>query len=306
MLIVAAMPLGCAKDRDAIALPRAEAAPAVSASKNSPAAASPAKSSEGPKSTAGEGEAAKGAGDTLTSGGGSILTGTTRPSRASNLGPQVSGVLLRVLVKEGDRIRKGQALVHLDQSDFKLRIRQAKAARNTARTQLAAVKIQWKRFHKLLKSKAIPLSDFDKVDAQFKLAQAGVAQAEVAVAMASSALAKTTIRAPFNAVVTRKMLDEGAYATVMPPSPVLRVEELDRLEVHIAVPESEMKRVEQGTPVKLHFRAIQKTVKAKISRVIPSLSPMTRSFSAIVVLQNPKHELRPGMFVEVTMGGRAQ
>ena len=164
------------------------------------------------------------------------------------------------------------------------------AARHTARTQLAAVKIEYQRLQGLLRAKAIPTSQFDKVDAQFKLAQAGVAMAEVAVSRARASMAKTVIRAPYSAVVTRKMLDEGAYATVMPPSPVVRVEELDRLEVHVKVPEGSMKHVQKGTPVTLHFRAVAKTIQAKIDRVVPSLSPQTRSFLAIVALPlDPSH-----------------
>lgn len=294
-LLVAALAsdLGCTKDPDAIALPRAAAA------RPSPRP----KKQEIPSGTQAPGNPGS---SPLTTVGDSTLTGTTRAFRSSDLVPQVSGKLLRVMVKEGDRVRKGQALVQLDPSDFRLAIRQAKAARHTAKTQLAVVKTEWKRLQALLKAKAIPTGDFDKVDGQFQLAQAGLAQAEVAVDSAESSLAKTTIRAPYAAVVTRKMLDEGAYATVMPPSPVVRLEELDRLEVHIEVPEGEMKRVKQGTPVTLRFGAIDRTINAKIDRVIPSVSPQTRSFSAIVALPNSTHELRPGMFVEVSLASGAE
>ncbi|MFH1130529.1 MAG: efflux RND transporter periplasmic adaptor subunit, partial [Pseudomonadota bacterium] len=82
---------------------------------------------------------------------------------------------------------------------------------------------------------------------------------------------------------------------------LIMLEEIDTIEVHIQVPESEMKRVQVGTQVVLRFTAVDKTINAKISRVVPSLDPRTRSFGAIVTLDNPKHELRPGMFVEVTL-----
>jgi RND family efflux transporter MFP subunit len=292
LLALALLPVGCTKDSDAIALPRTQGTPTT-----------PAKGAQ-PATTTAQAPVTPVVNPTVTGGTG-IFTGTTRPARASNLAPQVSGMLLKVMVKEGDNVRKGQALVQLEPSDFRLAIRHANAARHTARTQLAAVKIEYQRLQGLLQAKAIPTSQFDKVDAQFKLAQAGVAMAEVAVSRARASMAKTVIRAPYSAVVTRKMLDEGAYATVMPPSPVVRVEELDRLEVHVNVPEGDMKRVQKGTPVTLHFRAVTKTIQAKIDRIVPSLSPQTRSFLAIVLLPNPKHELRPGMYVEVRMGSGA-
>ena len=278
---------GCKKDADAIGLPAAEAATAPSSSKE-PAQEHSTARSELVSNTANLHRK-------------SVFTGTGRPSRTSELTPRVSAKVVKVLAKPGDTVRKGQVLVHLDAGDFRLAMRQAKAARHTARMQVAAVKTEFKRLQGLLRARAIPASQFDKVDAQFKLALAGLAQTEVAVAMATAALAKTSIRAPYTAVVTKKMKDEGSYATVMPPSPILKIEEISTLEVHVQVPEGQMLRVQKGTAVRLRFKAINKTVRANIGRVIPSLNPRTRSFTAIVTLPNPRHELRPGMFVEVTL-----
>lgn len=232
---------------------------------------------------------------------GTVLNGTTKAARTTQLAPRVSGMVKQVLFKEGDVVQKNALLVQLDRTDFLLQLRMAQAARNTAKAQLEAVKTEWTRLRSLLKARAIPSGQFDKVDSQFKVAQAGMAQAEVAISAARTALSKTSVRAPFRAVVTRKMTEIGAYATVMPPSPVVVLQEIDPIEVVIQVPEAQLLAVKTGTAVQLTFSAINKRSRARVDRVVPSLDPRTRSFSAYVVLKNEKHELKPGMFVEVLL-----
>ncbi len=69
----------------------------------------------------------------------------------------------------------------------------------------------------------------------------------------------------------------------------------------IQVPEAQIEAVKKGTPVRLTFSAIHRTQDALVDRTVASLDPRTRSFPAFVVLKNPKHTLKPGMFVEVRL-----
>ncbi|MBW2731129.1 MAG: efflux RND transporter periplasmic adaptor subunit [Deltaproteobacteria bacterium] len=285
---------GCKKDKDAISLPKAGAQSPPTAVNAKPAQ-EPAKA---PASTTLNPE------DTPQISGQLALNGTTKARRVSALAPQVSGRVAKVLVKEGQIVEKGQLLVALDRRDFLLGLRQARAARATGKAQLDAAHVEWKRLSGLLKAGAIPRGTFEKIDSQIKVARAALAQADVAIAGAKNALAKTQIRAPYRAVVTRKMTEEGVYATVMPPSPVVMIEEIDTLEVVIQVPEAEMNEVKVGTSLALNFSAVGKRMTAKIVRIVPSLDPRTRSFRAFIELDNKDHSLRPGMFVEVTEPGR--
>ena len=303
-LAALALPLalgGCKKDPNAFSLPAtANAAPAkasVEEAPNSSATSQP--------STAGPGTTKLRAQVMAVKGDFGVLTGNTRPAKSTNLAPQISGLVRQILVQEGDVVQKGQILVQLDRSDMLLHLRQAQAAKATAEAQLAAVRTEWRRLKSLLGVKAIPRGQFDKVDSQLQIATAGLAQASVAIALASSALRKATIRAPFAGVIVRKLTEVGSYATVMPPSPVVQLQQLDPIEVMIQVPEAEMRKVTVKTPVRLRFSALGKTVESTITRVIPSIDLRTRSFVALVSLPNPQHELRPGMFVDVSAGGSA-
>ncbi|MCK5800532.1 MAG: efflux RND transporter periplasmic adaptor subunit, partial [Deltaproteobacteria bacterium] len=202
---------------------------------------------------------------------GDVLTGTTRAARTTQIAPRVNAQVRKVLFKEGDVVQKGQILVQLDRTDFILHLKQAQAARNTALAQLAAVKIEWRRLRGLLKAKAIASGQFDKVDSQFKIAQAGIAQANVAILGARTFLAKTTIRAPFRSIVTRKMTEVGVFATMMPPTPLVMLQEIDPIEVQIQVPEAQIEAVKKGTPVRLTFSAIHRSQDARVDRTVASL-----------------------------------
>ncbi|PID38900.1 MAG: hypothetical protein CSA65_01505 [Proteobacteria bacterium] len=233
--------------------------------------------------------------------GAGLLNGTTIAARTTQLTPQTSAVVTKVLFKQGDVVEKGQLLVQLDRTDYLLGLRQAQAMRDVALAGLDAVRIEWKRLRGLVKAKAIPSGQFDKVNSQLKVSQAQLAQAKVAIAGARRALSKTAIRAPFRAVVTKKMTEVGAYAAMMPPMPVVMLEEIDPIEIVLQVPEAQVSQVEKGTPVELTLSAIGKTLRARVDRVVPSLDQRTRAFSAFIRLANPGHRLRPGMFVEARL-----
>ena len=113
-----------------------------------------------------------------------FLSGTTEAHRKSTLTPKVSSAVTRVHVREGDIVKQNQPLVTLDTRDFVLRAQQAEAARDGAKVQLDAAKLDWDRIKSLLAEKAVPQSQFDMIDARYKGAKAGLAAAETAVAMA--------------------------------------------------------------------------------------------------------------------------
>jgi RND family efflux transporter MFP subunit len=235
--------------------------------------------------------------------GSSFLSGQTEAHRRSTLTPRVSSTVTRVLVRDGDIVRNGQALVVLDTRDFALRTQQAEAALAAAKVQLDSAKLDWNRTKALLDDKAVPRAQFDMVDARWKGAQAGVAQAETAVAMGRKALRDATIHAPFNGIIVKRMVNEGEYASVMPATPLVIVEEVDPLDLRVQIPSTEMDRVKAGDTVKVRFPATGQTLEARLTRVVAALDPRSRTFSAIAELPNKDHSLRSGLYAEVALGG---
>lgn len=235
-----------------------------------------------------------------------LLTGTTKAFHKSTLSPKVSGTVMRVFVRKGNEVRQGEAVIALDDRDFALALRNAEALEQTARAQLEIARLEWQRVSALLKDQAVAQSQFDKVDAQLKVATATLAQATVAVDKAKRDVANTVIRAPYAGVVSEVHIDVGAYATTMPPSALVTLEQISTLELDIEVPETAMAAIGEGTPITARFSSINKSMELKISRLVRSVDQERRSFSAIVVLDNADKSLRPGMFAEVRLRTAAQ
>jgi RND family efflux transporter MFP subunit len=286
----------CQKDSDAARLPQRPAATAT------PAA--PATQPSTPTATAPP--ASMPTASTGSASGPLLLTGTIRPYRRSTLSPQASGRVAKVLVREGSTVKRNEPVVLLDTTDFKLRLRQALAGQATAKAQVEATRIEWRRLSTLIKDQAVPRSQFDRVDAQLKIAEAGLAQADVAVAMARQALSDATVRAPYDGIVTHVFIARGEYAAMMPPTRLVTIEEVGTLELNIQAPEMAMARISAGTPISARFAAIGKTIEAQVTRVVPSVNERTRSFSAIAELKNRSGVLRPGMFAEVRLTARGE
>ena len=234
-----------------------------------------------------------------------FLSGTTEAHRKSTLTPKVSSAVTRVHVREGDIVKQNQPLVTLDTRDFVLRAQQAEAARDGAKVQLDAAKLDWDRIKSLLAEKAVPQSQFDMMDARYKGAKAGLAAAETAVAMAQKALHDSVVRAPFNGLIVKRFVNEGEYASVMPATPLISIEEIDPVDLRIQVPSTDMAQVAVGSPVHVRLPATGQELDLRLTRVVSASDPHTRTFSAIVEIPNSDHNLRSGLYAEVTLRPRS-
>jgi RND family efflux transporter MFP subunit len=276
--------LSCQRDSGAARLPA-----------NTPASSQPAPAAKAPEAAAPT--EATGAGKDKSP----FLSGTTEAHRRSILTPKVSSTVTRVHVREGDVVKSGQPLVTLDTRDFVLRTQQAEAARDGAKVQMDAAKIDWDRIKGLLADKAVPQAQFDGIDARYKGTLAGLRSAETAVAMAQKALRDSVIRAPFDGIIVKRMVNEGEYASLMPATPLVSIEEINPIDLRIQVPANDMGTVKAGVPVHVRLPATGQQMDLRLTRVVAASDPKTRTFSAIVEIPNPDHTLRSGLYAEVTI-----
>ncbi len=284
--------LSCQRDAEVARLPQAKTAPpAAAAPAPTPPAPAPAPAAADPPAAS----AAKAS---------PFLSGTTEAHRKSTLTPKVSSAVTRVHVREGDIVKQNQPLVTLDTRDFVLRAQQAEAARDGAKVQLDAAKLDWDRIKSLLAEKAVPQSQFDMIDARYKGAKAGLAAAETAVAMAQKALHDSVVRAPFDGLIVKRFVNEGEYASVMPATPLVSIEEIDPVDLRIQVPSTDMAQVAVGSPVHVRLPATGQELDLRLTRVVSASDPHTRTFSAIVEIPNSDHNLRSGLYAEVTLRPR--
>lgn len=233
------------------------------------------------------------------------LTGTTEPHRRSTLMPVVPGIVDEVLFSEGQRVKAGAPLVVLKSEDFVLRVRQAEAGLGAATAQFDGAALQYERIRSLRGKEAVPQGTLDQVEAGYKAAKAGVDNAKVMMDMARKALRDTTVYAPYDAVVVRRLISEGESALTMPPSPIAVIEQTALLDLKLQVPARELANVSVGTPLLVRFPATGAEVRAAVTHLVPSANPGSRTFTAVVELPNEDGALNAGLYAEAHVVAKA-
>jgi RND family efflux transporter MFP subunit len=229
--------------------------------------------------------------------------------------------VLAVRVQPGDRVREGDVLVTLDARDLEANYKRAEAGREEARgaqieadQALAAAKAQldlanatFARMQELSDKKSISNQEYDEATARHKSAEAAykmaaakgaqvrarIAQAEQEVQSAGIMRGYAEIRAPFAGVVTARTVEPGSMAT--PGAPLLTVEREGAYRLEAAVEESRVKSIHAGQPVAVSLEALDRTIDARVSEIVPAVDAASRAYAVKIDLPGIA-ELRSGMF----------
>jgi membrane fusion protein (multidrug efflux system) len=231
--------------------------------------------------------------------------GTFKPRQSTRVGSQVSGRVKDVLVDVGATVRKGQDLVRLDPVMFEIEISQRKADLDAAKVALADAEINLKRMKALWEKPAgetpsIPRKLFDDAVSRNDAAAARIKQAETALKYAEERLRETTIKSPFDGVVSRRFVDDGEPVTSMPITALVEVQDASVLELEFSLPQELLRSVRAGTPVDFEADGVEGNRRpGKIDVVYPALDEATRSFRCRVLAENPGLKYRPGLLARV-------
>lgn len=227
-------------------------------------------------------------------------TGSLAARNEAAVGAKIGGTIRELLVDVGDKVRKDQPLAHLDAANALIAVEQAKAAQAVAQAGLVAATQEWERAQKLAVSGGLAKAGLDRAEAAFKQATAGAKQADAGLQAAQKALADHTLRAPFDGTVTARMMNVGEFVAVMPPSPVFRVVDVDRLEVILPVPETVVATIRPGAKVRGVLNPSGHAFEATVRVVGNVVDPATRTVEVRADLTGERGpEMRPHAIVEV-------
>lgn len=187
--------------------------------------------------------------------------GTVRSKVRAALEAKVSGRIARMVAVPGQEVKAGQVLVEIDAQEIRARAEQAQAVLQQAEKERT-------RFATLLKQEAVTQSEFDAVEARFRVARSAVAEAE-------TMLGYLTVTAPFDGVVTRKLAEAGDFAS--PGRPLVEVEDLRALRFEVDVPVTQAARVKLGDRPKVSVGAPAQELTAEVSEIDPAADPVSRT-----------------------------
>src|SRR4030042_1785768 len=148
-----------------------------------------------------------------------------------------TGIIKHIFVKEGDRVKKGQLLVELDDADASLQVERAEARVQEAEVSLEAYRIILVRYQKLLGSKVIPQQTFEEIGLKVKLDEAKLALARTELSLARQNLQDHRIISPIDGVINLKIASIGEHVNVAPKDELLTIVQIDPLDLEFFVPE---------------------------------------------------------------------
>ncbi len=195
---------------------------------------------------------------------------------------KVSGTVEKLLVKEGDRVQKGDLLAVIEDTDYRIRLERAKAAYTLASN-------EFRRDKEIYAKGVIPAAEFDAKKTAMETARADLNDAELQYS-------RCQIISPLDGIVRRLDAKTGLLLSV--GDPVAQIIEIDRVKAVIGIPESDVSAVRKLKEVTLVIHALEdrKFVGKKLF-LSPSPNSAARLYDLELSIDNGDGEILPGMFV---------
>ena len=216
--------------------------------------------------------------------------------------PNISGKVARILVEEGDSVRKDDVLAELDTESMELGLKQAHANLHAAEAAFSDAERNKNRMSQLIRDNTISPQQYEKAELAYDSTAAQLEQARTAVEMAEYNLRVSVMKAPFDGVVTHKHLNEGDTINPMMPgsSGVVTLMDFSTIEVRIRVPDTDLRFLRPGLTVVLGIDAYPgETFEGSVYTVNPAAVRQSRMFEVRLKIQNRSLKLKPGMFARV-------
>lgn len=245
---------------------------------------------------------------------------------------RADGYVKRRMVDIGDRVKKDQLLIELETPELDQQIDQAKATLAqskaaleqlqanllAAQSNLKLAQVTARRWKNLTDKGVYARQDLDEKMAALELAQANVKAADENIHAAQAAIdaneanlrrlenlkAFDRIEAPFNGVITfrNQQLDVGTLVTAGNTSSsreLIRVAQIDKVRVYVPIPQTYAEMIHAGVPVNLIVDELPGQVfRTTVNAITHSVEADTRTMLAMLIVNNPKEILLPGMYAK--------
>ena len=175
------------------------------------------------------------------------LTGRTSAYYEAEVRPQVNGVLVKKLFKDGSEVKAGQQLYQIDDAPYVAALKSAEASLAQANANLVKARADAKRSSELVKINAVSKQSDDAAQAALKSAVANQKAAEAAVATAKVNMQYTKVLSPISGRISRSEFTEGALMAAYQATPLTRVQQLDPIYVDVTQ-KAVLERVEELKP----------------------------------------------------------
>jgi multidrug efflux system membrane fusion protein len=235
---------------------------------------------------------------TTSAGSVTPYAGEVRARFETTLSFRVTGKILARPVEIGDRVRKGQLLARLDNSDFQLAVQTLKAQLKSAIADLEFAKDDLTRYRELLDQKVITYTDFDRHQTAYTNAQERVAALEAQLKQTINQLEYTELSADRKGVITALEIEKGQV--VAAGQPVVKLAQTDEKEIHFDIPEQRIAAIKNHQIVAVSLWSDDsRRLKAQIREIGASADRVSRTYRVKAKLLDGQEDAHLGMTATV-------
>lgn len=216
------------------------------------------------------------------------LQGTVTTKQNVLIYPEMAGTLVRVYVKEGQQVKKGQRLATIDDGGMSSQLAQLK-------TQLALAETTYERQKRLWDKKIGTEIQYLQAKASYEAQQDIVSQFE-------DQLSKFQLQAPFSGIIDDVIKTQGTVvAPAGPGSEVFRIINLSNMYIEVSVPETYVADITKGKKVKVHFPVLNRSLESVVRQTGNYINPNNRSFTAEIAVPGLGGLVKPNMTAKVAI-----
>ncbi len=209
-----------------------------------------------------------------------LLPGETEAYEDVQVAANTAGRVEWIGPREGQRTKKGELLAKIEVSALKAALDHAEAASKLADD-------LWQRRRRLFENRIIAQEELDQSETQRTLALADLEQVRVRYNHGFP-------RAPITGIINHLYVDVGEYADL--GKPLVDIVNIDKIKINAWVPELDVRYVRKGQPTPVKIDAFpDRSIVGSVEFVAFKADPATKTFLVRSVIDNPDHEIRPGM-----------
>jgi RND family efflux transporter MFP subunit len=229
----------------------------------------------------------------------SFLTasGKIEAVQSANLSTRMMGYVNKVHVKVGDKVRKDQLLLSINNAELSAKSAQVNAGITEATAAYRIAEKDYTRFKNLFEDNSASQKELDDMTARYEMAKARLEGAKQMEKEVGSQFSYVNIRAPFSGIITNKFIDEGTMAN--PGVPLIAMEAPGLFEVTASVPESEISQIESGSKVKIVVKSINELIQGEVTEVSTSARNTGGQYLVKVTLDKSNVAVLSGMYATV-------
>lgn len=213
------------------------------------------------------------------------IQGTVMTDNVVMASSETGGRIMSMTVNEGDYVNAGQLIATMDAGIIQDQL-------NELQTRLDLAKTMYERQERLWNQKI-------GSEIQYIQAKSSVESIEKSMATIKTQFAKKDVIAPMSGYADRIFLKQGEMAS--PGMPIIQILNTGSVKIVADVPESYLASVKRGDYVDIHFPALEKDMKKKVTMVGRSIDPANRTFKIEMASGNPGGILKPNLLAELNV-----